>query len=756
MIGIASGIEATGALDYLSHYMLSAGTTPLPSLAGGGAAARRHRPDSAGGGADEAAEDGAVAASAPAKPAWHRSPFLARNLSKLRMFSIVAGISAFMNNTPLVAIMIPVVERHCRRFRLPTSQMMMPLSYAAIVGGLMTIIGTSTNLIVKGAFFFSLAADLFALGVVVARAPGKEMYEEKQRKEKKRKEKKRKEKKREEKKKVKRRRRPNHTNPTEIKPNKKNTKSPPTTIGFAEDPKEGFPGVTLGFFEIGAVGLPLAAVTLIYYLVASPHLLPRVSGVINQVAEDPRRYTVSLRVGAAFPALGQTVAAAGLRSLPGLFLVDLERRDGTAVAAPGPSTVVLEGDVLTFAGDVESVHTALNTLGLTVEAGGTAYLADEATLAGGGAGALSGDGRPESASGSASAAAGTAALNAADADNGGGGDKSGGGGGLGGGGAHEGVARVSSAGGGGGGGDRGNSAQGGGGGGGGGGGRALVEAVVGVSSPLVGKTVRASGFRTRYGGSILAVHRGAERVYGRIGDIRLRGGDSLLVEAAPDFVARYRHHRDFALVSSPFVPDAARQDPLRILFSVLAFVAMVALNASGAQELAVTAMLVLYAFFFARVLTPDEFRDSIPGATLLTVASGFGVARAMDGTGLAQRIGSDVFGAFTWMGPYGAVFATYLATELLTILLSNGAAVTILFPVVKQIAAAQPAVAPKAFLYALALAGSSDFMSPTGYQTNTMVMGPGGYKFVDYLRFGTPLQVIFLFMGSGLSYLIFG
>jgi di/tricarboxylate transporter len=338
---------------------------------------------------------------------------------------------------------------------------------------------------------------------------------------------------------------------------------------------------------------------------------------------------------------------------------------------------VLEGDVLTFAGDVESVHTALNTPGLTVEAGAGSFLADEATLAGGGAPATS-------SGGALNAASSTAALTS-DKNSDLGADD----------------AAVFT--------ER--------------GGRALIEAVVGVSSPLVGKTVRASGFRTHYGGSIIAVHRGAERVYGRIGDIQLRGGDSLLVEAPPDFVERYRHHRDFALVSSPFVPDSVKHDPLRILFSIAAFIAMIAINSADIQELSVTAMLVLYAFFFTRVLTPDEFRASIPGQVLLMVASGFGVAQALRATGLAKQIGNDIFGAFQWMGPYGSVFATYLATEIMTILLSNGAAVTILFPIVRSIAAAQGTVAPKAYLYALALAGSSDFMTPTGYQTNAMVQG---------------------------------
>jgi hypothetical protein len=162
MIGIASGIEATGALDYLSHYMLSAGMTPPSQTPPAGA----RRPDSAAGAEPPAAEDGLAPA---AKPQWYRSAFFLRNVSKVRMFSIVAGISAFINNTPLVAIMIPVIERFCRRFRLPTSQMMMPLSYAAIVGGLMTIIGTSTNLIVKGEFlcFHSFWFCLFCVVLVL-------------------------------------------------------------------------------------------------------------------------------------------------------------------------------------------------------------------------------------------------------------------------------------------------------------------------------------------------------------------------------------------------------------------------------------------------------------------------------------------------------------------------------------------------------------------------------------------------------------
>jgi hypothetical protein len=138
MIGIAAGIEATGALDYLSHYMLTAGMAPPPTGAAKSARGGKKRPDSAAAAtAGEHAEDGAVAASAAANTPqrWYQRPFIQRNVAKIRMFSIVAGISAFINNTPLVAIMIPVLERFCRRFRLPTSQFMMPLSQAAIVGG---------------------------------------------------------------------------------------------------------------------------------------------------------------------------------------------------------------------------------------------------------------------------------------------------------------------------------------------------------------------------------------------------------------------------------------------------------------------------------------------------------------------------------------------------------------------------------------------------------------------------------------------
>jgi hypothetical protein len=142
MIGIASGIEATGALDYLSHYMLTAGMSqPAAGSGSGSGGAGKKRPDSAAGeaaSAEQIAEDGAArpaSAAAAAKQRWYRSPFVQRNVAKVRMFSIVAFISAWINNTPLVALLIPVMERFCRRFRQPTSQYMMPLSYAAIVGG---------------------------------------------------------------------------------------------------------------------------------------------------------------------------------------------------------------------------------------------------------------------------------------------------------------------------------------------------------------------------------------------------------------------------------------------------------------------------------------------------------------------------------------------------------------------------------------------------------------------------------------------
>ncbi|MEZ4287545.1 MAG: SLC13 family permease [Polyangiales bacterium] len=198
-----------------------------------------------------------------------------RNLpgAQMRMMFPVAALSAFINNTPVVAMFAPLVTDWARRCKLSISMLLLPLSYAAILGGTCTLIGTSTNLVVAG------LAEKWAA---------------------------------------------------------------------QHGMKIQFP-----MFEIGLIGIPVMTLGIFFVVVASRFLLKDRRGSVNALGRA-REYTITMRIEKGSPVVGKTIETAGLRSLEGLFLYEIEREGETLVAVP-PSTVLREDDRLRFAGVVESV-----------------------------------------------------------------------------------------------------------------------------------------------------------------------------------------------------------------------------------------------------------------------------------------------------------------------------------------------------------------------------------------------------------------
>jgi di/tricarboxylate transporter len=207
-----------------------------------------------------------------AKPLLGRPKSVTGALARLTFPT--AFFSAFLNNTPLVAMLIPAVADFAKRQNISASKLMIPLSYAAIFGGTCTLIGTSTNLVVQG-----LMQESIAEGKIVEPA--------------------------------------------------------------------------FGIFEIGWVGVPAAIVGAIYLIFVGKWLLPNRQPAIS-TQTDPRQYTVELMVEAASPLDGQTIEAAGLRHLPGVYLAEIDR-DGSSIPAVSPKEVLRGGDRLLFVGIVESV-----------------------------------------------------------------------------------------------------------------------------------------------------------------------------------------------------------------------------------------------------------------------------------------------------------------------------------------------------------------------------------------------------------------
>lgn len=268
--------------------------------------------------------------------------------------------------------------------------------------------------------------------------------------------------------------------------------------------------------------------------------------------------------------------------------------------------------------------------------------------------------------------------------------------------------------------------------------RVLVEAVVSNSCPLVGRTIRQGRFRSTYDAVVIAVARNGERLRMKMGDVALEPGDTVLVEASPNFIERQRSSRDFYLVSEVHGAPTPRHDRSWVALTIL--VGMVAAAALGLVPMMTAAMAAAGLAVVSRCLTSSEARRAIEWESLLLIGASFGLARAMEQTGLAGSIADSTVAA-AGSNPHSVLAAVYIVAMLFTELMSNNAAAVLVFPIAWQ-AATDLGVNPMPFVMAITVAASCGFATPMGYQTNLMIYGAGGYRFSDYLRFGGPLNLI--------------
>jgi len=487
-----------------------------------------------------------------------------------RMMFPTMGLSAFMNNTPLVAMLIPAVSDWSRTNRFPVSKLMIPLSYAAILGGTCTLIGTSTNLVVQGM-------------LIESKHPG------------------------------------------------------------------------LGMFDISWIGIPSALLGGLFIIVASRWLLPDRRPAISTF-DDSREYTVEMQVAVDSPLIGKTIESAGLRHLPGVYLAEIDR-DGNILPAVSPQETLRANDRLLFVGIVESVVDLQRIRGLIPATDQIAELSAP---------------RPQ---------------------------------------------------------------------------RCLIEAVVSNSCPLVGKTIRDGRFRNTYNAVVVAVARNGERLHMKIGDIVLRAGDTLLVEAHPSFADQQRNSRDFFLVSRLENSNPPRHD--RALIALVLMLAMVVGVSFEWISMLKASMLTAGFMIFARCITTDAARRSVDWEVLLAIAASFAVGTALEKTGAAREIAESTI-TLAGSNPWVSLAVVYAITLITTELITNNAAAALMFPFAMDTARVLN-VNYMPFVIVVMMAASAGFATPIGYQTNLMVYGPGGYRFSDYLKIGVPLDILIGVITVGLA-----
>ncbi|MEZ6124500.1 MAG: SLC13 family permease [Planctomycetaceae bacterium] len=482
----------------------------------------------------------------------------------IRLAAVVLPLSAFLNNTPIVAMFVPVVIDWCRRNRTAPSRLLIPLSFLTILGGTCTLVGTSTNLVVNGLMIDS-----------------------------------------------------------------------------------GLRG--MGLFEIGKVGVPYAVIGVVYLLLFSRRLLPERKELLEQLGDTRKEYLTEMLVQPGCRLAGQTVARAGLRQLPGLFLIEIDR-SSTLIAPVGPDDVICEGDRLIFTGIVNSIIELEKISGL---------------------------------------------VPVADPD-------------------FESSAHVQRN-------------------------RRLCEAVISINSPLIGRTIRDADFRATYGAAVMAVHRGGKRVEKKIGDIELRPGDTLLLQVRPHFSRAYRNDPAFYLVSDVEDWRPLRRD--RAWIAVALFLVLVVLMTTGVVDTVVAGSFIAFLMIATGCISSSDARRNIEWQVLVTIAAAFGVGAAIENSGAATAVAGLLVQWTQPWGPVAALAAIYLLGSLMTEVITNNAAAVLIYPFCLETARLY-GVDARPFLMALVLSASASFMTPIGYQTNMMVYGPGGYRFTDFVRIGTPLNLI--------------
>ena len=267
----------------------------------------------------------------------------------------------------------------------------------------------------------------------------------------------------------------------------------------------------------------------------------------------------------------------------------------------------------------------------------------------------------------------------------------------------------------------------------------LVEIVISPGSSLVGETLASASFRNRYDCTVLALRRGDELIRQRIDRTPLRVGDTLLVQATVDSIERLDSNRDF-IVAQEIERHDFREEKIPVAVGIVA--AVVGVAALTGIPIVVSALAGALAMVVTRCLRPTEIYDSVHWDIIFLLAGVIPLGIALTKTGGADFIAELVLLAGAYVSPIVLLGIFYLLTALLTNIISNNASVVLMIPVAVEAARGMGANA-FAFVLAVTFAASTAFMTPVGYQTNLFVYGPGGYKFTDYVRVGTPLQLVF-------------
>ena len=268
----------------------------------------------------------------------------------------------------------------------------------------------------------------------------------------------------------------------------------------------------------------------------------------------------------------------------------------------------------------------------------------------------------------------------------------------------------------------------------------IFEATLSPRAPFVGKTLREILFRDRYGFTTLAIWRQGEVITERLRDVRLKFGDTLLLQGSRRRIGAMQKSGDF-LVLEPVTLEERRKDKIFLAIGISALV--LGLVTVGGFNIATAMLIGAVSMVLTGCLNMDEAYQSIEWRSVFLIAGMLPLGIAMETTGTARFLAENIVSLLGGFGPLAILAGLTLFAGLITEPMSNAAATVLIVPIAIDIALGLGA-SPQAFVMATIIGASTSFLTPVGHQANVLVMGPGGYRFFDYTRVGFWLNLLIL------------
>ena len=266
----------------------------------------------------------------------------------------------------------------------------------------------------------------------------------------------------------------------------------------------------------------------------------------------------------------------------------------------------------------------------------------------------------------------------------------------------------------------------------------VVEAVITPNSKFQGEEVRELGLNRKLGINVLALRRMGQHHQYNLRDFELRSGDVILLQGERNSLLRLQEDGDALLIEGV---ERSLTFPRQAPIAVIILLLVVALSSFNVAPIMTLSLAGVVAMLLTGCLNVAHATRALDSGVLFILAGMIPLGQAISRVGLDRVVADAVVGLAGSAGPTVLISVMYLLTTILTAFLSNNAAAVLLAPICFSIAN-HLQIDPRPLLVAVAFGSSASFATPIGYQTNTMVMGPGAYRFVDYVRFGGPLNIL--------------